>query len=396
MKRAFSSFIVGLILVVTASTAAAATFQSGDSVSVTVPVGDDLYAAGGAVEIAEQIDGDLLVAGGQVTVRGRVTGDIAAAGGNVRIRGDVGDDVRVSGGQVEVRGTINDDLIMVGGQVELDAESVVNGDVVVAGGMLTVHGTINGQLRAMGGVLIMRGTVKGRSDIRVDEANIEGTLGDTILVATKLTTGPNARIGNLGYWLKSGPRAFTGVVLGQAEYRENLRPVHHEIEKGAAAAFAAVFLGFELLKLLSGIVLILLLLLLTRTYFVDAGRELHARPGRSAWRGFLFFALTPIIAILCFVSLVGIPIGLFLFFYYGFVLMFLKAVCAIVLARWIEIQWKQKWTKPMVFLWSVIIYIGLKILCWIPFLGWLLMLAIAFLVIGAVMTVKHERYLKVR
>ncbi len=55
--------------------------ETGDSITRTGRVSEDLYAAGAQVTIAAEVDGDVIVAGGRVVVDQRVTGDVMAAGG---------------------------------------------------------------------------------------------------------------------------------------------------------------------------------------------------------------------------------------------------------------------------------------------------------------------------
>lgn len=381
-----------------AAPALAATFQHNDAVSITSPLSGDVYAAGGTVDVRDAIDGDLFLAGGNVSVDGGVAQDLMAAGGNVNIRGDVGDDLRVAGGQITIRGNIGGDLIVMGGQVTVDPDTVVNGDVVIAGGMLTLEGSVHGKLRVAGGQLILRGIVDGDADIRSEDVLLEGTIGGNVtLAAQKLELAPGERInGTLSYWLPL-QRSLDEAVRGQVSYDTDLRPgPRDDVRKGAAAAVAAGILGFQLFTLLSSALVILLLILLTRTYFADAARELRSRPGRSAWHGFLFLVLTPVAAVLAFITLVGFPIGMLLMVAYILTLVFSRIASSIVLAKWLELQWNTKWGNAMTFLWSMIAYVALKIISWIPFLGWMVHFAVILLCIGALMITKYRKWQQVR
>lgn len=59
-------FIMAFVLAVP-SIALAFTSQGGDSLSVSIPVSDDLYVAGNRISIQTSITGDLIVAGADIS-----------------------------------------------------------------------------------------------------------------------------------------------------------------------------------------------------------------------------------------------------------------------------------------------------------------------------------------
>lgn len=59
-------FAVALVLAVP-SLALAFTAQGGETLNITAPVSDDLYAAGSRVAVESPITGDLIMAGGDVS-----------------------------------------------------------------------------------------------------------------------------------------------------------------------------------------------------------------------------------------------------------------------------------------------------------------------------------------
>ncbi|MFA6528833.1 MAG: hypothetical protein WCT46_04845, partial [Candidatus Gracilibacteria bacterium] len=60
-----ASFLIATMLAIPAY---AASFQTGESISVTSPVTDDLYVAGQTVVISQDVTGDLYVAGMSVQI----------------------------------------------------------------------------------------------------------------------------------------------------------------------------------------------------------------------------------------------------------------------------------------------------------------------------------------
>lgn len=94
MSLRAASYLLAIGLVTLCADRSAFAQETGDSVTRTGRVSEDLYAAGGQVTIAADVDGDVIVAGGRVVVDQRVTGDVMAAGGFLELRADVQDDVR--------------------------------------------------------------------------------------------------------------------------------------------------------------------------------------------------------------------------------------------------------------------------------------------------------------
>ena len=114
--------------------------KSGDDVSISTTLDDDLYIFGSNVLVSENIDGDLITAGGRIEVSGDVSQDLMAAGGTVNLNGDVGDDVRVSGGILTISGNISDDLLVAGGQITVSEKTDIGGSAVITGGTINFGG----------------------------------------------------------------------------------------------------------------------------------------------------------------------------------------------------------------------------------------------------------------
>jgi len=388
------------LLLIPCSTAFAATFRVEEELSIVLPIRDDLYAAGGSVVIKEPVGGDLILGGGEVTLKARVDQDVIIAGGDITIDSTVGDDVRIIGGSVQINGSIGDDLIVIGGDVEITGDSVIKGDLNVYGGNILIDGTVRGNLRAGGGRVVLLGTVGGDIDIRSDELSMGGqALGDAILAAKVLEVSPDASfIGDVRYWQPEGSYDFGETsIRGEAIYDESIAlEAFDEVKQTALGAFKIALFGIAGFNLLSSALVILLMILLTRTYFSAAAKRLHKKPWLSLLYGFLYIMLTPMIVLLFIISFIGIPIGLFIFIMYIFTLFFAKAFTAPVLAKWLEQKYKKKWGFWPFFLSSIGIYIAMKFIALIPIIGWLVVWLSILFAFGAMMHTEWEKYKKVR
>ncbi len=399
MKRVASMFASTLFLITPVFPAVAAEFQAEEELSITVPVAGDLYAFGARTTISENVDGDLVTAGGDITVRGSITEDLMVAGGKVRIEGNVGDDARIAGGDVSLDGTVFGDVIIAGGTLEIREGSVIEGDLIIMGGEVRMAGQVKGKLFTRTGVLRMSGTVEGATDIMGEDITIDGRLaGSSQIVAESITLGEAASFGApVLYWSKNESIDFGDKAEQGAQFSEELRPQEHEISDGAKLGiFAGIFTAIIGYSLLSAAVMILVLLFTTKTYFSEAAKRLTAKPWQSLLTGFLYFMCMPIAGLLLLLTIIGIPLALAVFAVYTISLIFASVCSAVVLAKWAEIRWKKKWSTSVFFFVALLVFILLKVLSFIPILGWIAKAILVFMAFGALLHTKYEKYLKIR
>ncbi|MFH0851822.1 MAG: polymer-forming cytoskeletal protein [Candidatus Peregrinibacteria bacterium] len=405
MKRLLSSFFLTALLSTLTLPALAATFKAGDTVKVTAPLNDNAYIVGGQVTVDQPVQGDLVTAGGNILVKTTVKEDILAAGGTVFVQGNIGGDVRIAGGNLVIGGTIGGDLVAGGGSVTLLDGSSVKGDVVIGGGDINLGGTVGGDIRIRGGQVRLGSIVKGDIDIRAEDITILGSVdGAALLAAKTITLDPKAKLmRGVRYWSQIGEQQFAeskAQIRGAVTFDPDLRPMKgkqfENAGKVSGAGIIAAIIGVGGFLLLSAALIILLLVLLTRTFFTDAAKFLAKKTWTSFLYGFLFFAATPVAALLFLISIIGIPIALFIATMYAFAIVFANPITAIVLARVLEQRRGAKWGKPMIILVSVLFYLALKIVHLIPIVGWMVCLVTVLFAYGAVMETKWSKWTKVR
>ncbi|MDD5751333.1 MAG: polymer-forming cytoskeletal protein [Candidatus Peribacteraceae bacterium] len=380
--------------------ALAATLQAGENLTVSGAIRDNAYLAGGNVTLDQPVNGDLLVAGGTVTVNAAVKQDILMGGGNLYIENTVGGDLRVAGGQIRIRSAVNGDLVVVGGTIDIRDGTVVQGDLIVAGGDVRIAGTVNGTIYARGGTVTFSGIAKGKADLRAGETTVNGTVdGPAVLVGKKISLGSQARLmRGVRYWLPKTESPLAGPqIQGEIVFDPSLTNARMEqVEKAGTAGFLAALAGISIVLVLSAALIILLLLLLTKTYFPDSARALLKHPWMSLLYGFLYFAATPIAALLFLITVIGAPVGLLLLMIYLFAFIFAKPLTALVLAELIAVRYKKSWGKLTLLLLAVICYLALKIVGFIPVIGWIAVTATVFCAFGALITTKWAKFAKVR
>lgn len=399
MKK-YSLLSLSLLLFSVTMPAHAAFFMTEDELTVVIPLNDDTYAAGGMVSMQETVDGDLYLAGGEVAMKANVDEDLTLVGGDITVGETVGDDARIAGGKIIITSDVGDDLIVLGGEVTVSESSTIGGDVYVLGGDIVLDGTIEGDLYVRAGSVKVSGTIGGNVDIRADSLRFSAEVGGNSILSSKdLHISNTAQFQqDVHYWQPQGQYYFAGAsVQGKAEYDESLSfQAMDDLKKGAAQVFAAGVMAIAGYALLSASLVILLLILLTKTYFTDAAKRLQRAPGVSFWYGLLYIIVTPFIAFFFLLSVIGIPIALFIGVLYVFSMVFARAFTAILLTKWLQIHYDKKWNTGIFYVLSVGMYLLIRIVDLIPFIGHLLSLIVTLMMFGSVGYTEYQKFKKVR
>ncbi|MFC1749783.1 hypothetical protein ACFL2V_13360 [Pseudomonadota bacterium] len=346
MKKALTIFL--LLALVIPSIALAAVFKTGENISSTDVIDGNAYFAGGDVDIQGKILGDLLVAGGDVDIMGSnaaITGDLIVAGGDITVDATISDDVLITGGNITFMGSTGGDLRIFGGNININGE--VGGEVVVMGGQARygkdtiVHGDILSKSGA--GFVDPEAKFLGDSSIDYD-----------------------------GEALADGSSRF--------EFKkEKIQPVLD------AAYWTGKVIALLGLLIVAGLVFGLF------PKYTNKGVALALKKG-EAWKsiglGLILLIVTPILAIISMVTIVGVYLGFVLIFSYILMLLF-SIVLAGVLFGGIIQQMARK-GKKVELKWGYLILgvVLLHILSMIPMIGWVIGLVFLVFTMGTMTRVK--------
>ncbi len=100
-------------------------------------------------------------------------------------------------------------------------------------------------------------------------------------------------------------------------------------------------------------------------------------------------------ALLLIISVIGLPLGLFVLFGYLFSIFFALSLTAIVLARWLERRRLSEWGQTAVFFASLGLFVALEVLAMVPLLGWLIVAVLACGAFGALVVTEWQVYRQV-
>jgi cytoskeletal protein CcmA (bactofilin family) len=276
--------------------------------------GDDRFVAGDDVTLDEQVAGDAFVAGGRSQVAGRVAGDAVVTGGTVEVRGEIEEDVYAAGGDVRLEARVGGNVRAAGGTVAIEPAARIAGNVTLAGGNVDVGGRVDRNLQVFGGRVRIDGEVGGDVEVASDDIRI----------------GPGARIGGrLTYSSPRPPQLAEGaVVTGGIEKRQReWRGI------GAESGLGRVVKGMARTIWFAGVLLVgIALIALFPEFSREAAATVRSEPLPSIGLGLALLIAVPILAVMLFVTIIGIPLGFAVLLGYGLALMLGYMTGALALA----------------------------------------------------------------
>lgn len=267
----------------------AAETRVGDTIAISEPVPEDLYAVGGRLRIDGPVTGDAVLAAGTVAIDGDIDGDVSVAGGQIGISGGVGDDLRAAGGDVTLRGFVTDHAVIAGGVVNIAEGSAIAGRAWIAAGTLEMAGQIGDDLRVFARTAIITGQIQGNVEITAQEIRIES----------------GAAIGGHLVWHSEQPPLIAEDALIMGEVAGVTAPVD-ELPETAAPAFGGWALGLAIMIAAAGV------FWLSPALVERSGALLNASPVRTLATGAIAISLTPLLIVVLFVSVFGWLFGLLL------------------------------------------------------------------------------------
>lgn len=351
------------------SFAAVAQHETKKNITISENQKDDIYYAGEEININARVDGDAVLAGSKVTIRDTIQQDLMVAGGEITVKGYVVDDIRAAGGKLIIDSEIGDDLIVAGGEVLITKNAIIRGNLINFSGDLQMNGKVDGFMKSYSGDLKITGSIGKDVLFYGEEISIDGEIkGASKLIAETILVGEKASFnGDVTYWSQGGKVDFKKA-LGDANanFDTSLKEGRDSFSlKGLGIAI----LGICVFYLFSAFLTILLLnwafgnFLSTAAYYMDKNFL------TSLGYGSVYLIGTPILILIAFVIVIGIPIGLFLGGFYIFSLLFGHIVMALIIAYYFSKRWEKQWDFWMIGLLGLAIAAVIRIVTFIPFLG---------------------------
>ena len=300
MKRMLTSIVLFCVGVAPASVQAEDAGTRSPSLHA-VMLDEDFFSAGPSAELDRRIDGDAFLSGGRVAVRGPVKGDLVVSGGDVNVADTVGQDLYAAGGSVALSAQVVGNARIAAGHVTIAPRGGIAGKAIIAAGRLQVSGRVGRYLVVYAESVRIDGEVGG--DLRVTARSIE--------------IGPDAKInGKLDYCSAQAAKIDPHAVIAGGVVRSEDWPKE---QAGALVRIAGLisFSLFMLGLLLVGVVLIAVF----PRFSMAAAANIRSQPWVSLGLGFALALCVPVAAVLFMITVIGVPLGLLLLFFYPVMLL---------------------------------------------------------------------------
>jgi hypothetical protein len=328
--------------------------------------GTDRFAAGNALLINEPVAGDLIAAGGNVDVATTVAGDALLAGGDVAVNKKVNQSLYSMSGKLFVNDSIGRNARVAGGQIEFSPISEVSGNVSAAGGQIALKGKVNGNVQAAGGRVLIDAIIGG---------DVEATSGQVEL-------GPNAKIAGKLRYASRDPimRDPAAKVVGSVETFEPSggwpipENVEHRMGRGGGWVWTI------------GLLLVAAVLVaLVPTFYAQVAETVRTRAAMSLLIGFIALICVPVLAILFWITIIGVPLGLLTIALYLMLLVVGYVSTGISIGDWLLARVKSDQSNST--MWrigsAVVGVLIVSMLARIPWVGGWVVLAALLLGLGA-------------
>jgi len=318
-------------------------------------INDNLYAVAENVNISGQILGDSFLLGNTIFLNSTSSEDIIAAGGEINIMGSSGD-VILAGDILRINSQVNGDLILAAKLIDITSEALVKNSVIIYGENISVRGKFLDKAKITGNSVFLDGVFDK----------------DIIINANNVTFGKNIKInGNLTYNASEIAEVESGAELGS-----NIKFIQNDsIDKDDQKILSWGFL----LKILILICSVLILHHLFRNKFniytsVDFS---YSNFGKSLSIGFLFLMLTPMLAIILLISVLGVWLGLILILLYVTCLVLAYLLTSVIVGMWLnKFLFKDRLSDVSkdIINWKIVclgVFI-LELIGFIPVIGWII------------------------
>jgi cytoskeletal protein CcmA (bactofilin family) len=345
--------------------------EGATAVAAGEKIDDTLLAVGQTVSIDGDVNGDLLALARVVTIRGHVAGDVIIAGETVEVQGGVDGSVYAAGRGVTIKQMrIGRNLYAAGRDVAVENSAEIAGNATAAGDTVNVDSKVGIDLTAAADSLVVRGEVTrnvaafGQTITLLPPATVGGNLVAHVAAADNLQIAPGATVrGNVDKQISKVPTTTVSRYLTASFYTWQVVRV--------GSAFLA---GLLLLWAVPG---------LRAATVADAGAGV-----KDGAIGLVTAIALPVVAFIACITVVGIPLGILTAIVWLSGLYFAKIVVAQMIGR-------RLFASPhgvphyaaTLLAGLVIVIVGINL----PWIGWLISLAVTLLGLGMIVTFLSER-----
>lgn len=340
--------------------------------------------------------GDAYMAGRSVLLSGETANDAFLAGDTVTARADIGGSAHMAGRTVTLQGRVGDNFYGAGMTVAIEAP--VAGNVTVTGNTVTINEPVSGNLRASGGTVEIAAPVAGSAVLAGGSVTLNGVVsGDLAVASEDPVWGDAARVEGDVHIYTDTPDAISVpervAPAGRVIVHETGQFDEHGMPGAERPSFLARLRGW-----LGGVLVIGVLGTILAAVAPQALADMRTRAtGRPLWIGLIgFVGLSTLLGSVVLLAMTGFgivlaPVSLLAAFLLGLAG---YVIGAYALGVW-AVRMSGRGAPSSTGARAVAAFIGAAfaaLLALIPWIGWLLVMAIVLVGAGALVAkVLHRR-----
>lgn len=296
-----------------------------DSINITKQQTLDKTLVSGAsdIDVAGVLNGDLFCIGQNLNISGTINGDVFCATSNVNISGNIKGSLRLLASNTTITGAIYNGSTIVTDNFNLDTSGYMGYDVFLTATKAQINGNIDRDLNILGDNYVINGNI---------DRNISGN-------ANQLTLQKNATVlGNIDITSQNNiSREDGAVVSGTINQVKESSNNSNPILEG---------LLFALYMMVSLALISLLIALLMPKTLEYSYQIVKKSPFKVALAGLVTSIIAPVVLIMLFITIIGIPLAFMLIAAWILVASFTGPIVAFQIGK--SILRKNKKSKPVV------------------------------------------------
>jgi len=355
------------------------------SATSTEAIKENLYLAGVRINASNNSPADLIALSSDVTLSGTVSEDASVLGRDIKITGETVGDLRVVGNNIFISGTVKGNTVIIGVNVYIDKTADLQGDVFIVGGKTNIDAPIATYSKIVSGLVTINSKISGRSDITTQEI----ILGDSADIT-----------GTLNYF---SPERFEKTDNSKVSGKISFNQINSIRDSNIFKKVVLSFINFwMLLQFVTTLILSALLVFVFRVSSQKINNYALNNFGISILIGIFSLLVIPVVSVILFVSLIGLPLSVLLGLITTIILTLSWSMAGIVLGTLIKKVFTKKdvkegdeikTTTEISFHYTTIGVVLLTVLQFVPFVGEVTRLIFFFVAVGAMM---HYLYKSIR
>ncbi len=199
MKILYLTLSILTFLSLQCSISSAISFQSSDAIAIpsTQVINDDLAVAGNSVSIAGKTLGELFAAGSSISFTGETANSSLLAGSQVSSSGFIGGSLRILSSSATISSKIKNDLMVAAGQTVIGPEAKIGRDLLVASGTFSLPAPVGRNVFISAGDAQISSIIGGNAWVNAERLTLlPGAVikGDLRYRGNKLDIRPGATV----------------------------------------------------------------------------------------------------------------------------------------------------------------------------------------------------------